>query len=62
MAVTTVAAIACAVTKNWGFDGLWLAIRILAFFFPAIEFFYYFWINLRSSRPNAIDEYESRFW
>ena len=62
IAVTTLAAIACAVTKNWGLDGLWLAVRIFAFFFPAIEFFYYFWINLRSSKPNAIEEYESRFW
>jgi hypothetical protein len=62
IAVTAVAAIACAITKRWGIDGLWLAIEILAIFFPAIEFFYYFWINLRSSKPNAIDEYENRFW
>ena len=61
-AVTTVAAIACAVTQSWGLDGLRLSIQILLFFFPAIEFFYYFWINLRSSKPNAIDDYESRFW
>jgi hypothetical protein len=42
IAVTIVAVIACAVTKNWGLDGLWLSIQILMFFFPAIEFFYYF--------------------
>jgi hypothetical protein len=61
LAATIVAAIACDVTKHWGLDGLWLAIQIFAFLFPAIEFLYYFWINLRSIDPNAIDEYESRF-
>jgi hypothetical protein len=32
IAVTTSAAFVCALSKNWGLDVLWLAIRNLAFF------------------------------
>ena len=60
--LTTITATVCAITKSWGFDGLDLGLRIFAFLFPVIEFFYYFWINLRSEKRNAIEEYESRFW
>ena len=59
--VTALAAVVCAVTKHWGIEGLWLGLRIVALLFPIVEFFYYFWINLRSNNYHAIDEYEDKF-
>lgn len=56
--MTTIAAITCAITKNWGVDGLLLAIEIFVIFFPAIEFVYYFWINLRSENSDGKDRSE----
>jgi hypothetical protein len=61
LALTLFAAILCAVTRNWESDGLWLGIEVVGILFPVIEFLYYFWINLRSDKPDAIKAYEDRF-
>ena len=53
VALTTIAAIACAIMKIWGPEGLWFGFRIVAPLIPAIC---YYWMNFRSKKPNAIEE------
>ena len=58
----TVTAIMIAVLRSKENSALGTALTIGAILFPIVEFIYYFAKNLVSKKPNAIDEYENRFF
>jgi len=60
LAATVIVAIFCAITRS-GADAMWNTIGIVGVLFPVIEFFYYFWINVTSDRPDATKSHEDRF-
>ena len=58
----TVTAIAIAVLRAEDGGSLTTALTIGGILFPVIEFIYYFGKNLISKKPNAIADYENRFF